>query len=291
MEMLKVLINSLFSQQLFLSFLLGVICYLSYTLSLRYVKGLKNTSLSNRRRLMVGVRNGWLFLFIGLVIFIWFEQIHNVATGLLVVAAAVVIATKELILNFLGYIYKSGAQQFHIGDRIQVGEIYGDVIDQGVMGVTLLEIGGNTRCHQYTGRAVFVPNVQFLATAVFNESFLHDYCFHMITIPVKKHEGWEKREQALLQAATEVSASYIDQARDFMDRVERKYSLDAPSADPRIHLHVESEDMISMVLRVPVLTAKRGRLEQAIIRRYLELLGVQDLLPKESEADTSETGK
>lgn len=46
-----------------------------------------------------------------------------------------------------------------------------------------------------------------------------------------------------------------------------------------------------MVLRVPVLTAKRGRLEQAIIRRYLELLGTQHLLSKESGAAGSEGGK
>jgi hypothetical protein len=53
---------------------------------------------------------------------------------------------------------------------------------------------------------------------------------------------------------------------------------------------VDSEDFISMVLRVPVLTAKRGRLEQAIIRRYLELLEAKDLLPKDSEGGGSGTG-
>mgnify|MGYP001215256827 CR=1 FL=1 len=57
------------------------------------------------------------------------------------IAVALVIATKELILCVSGALIKGGARSFNIGDRIQVKEFRGDVIDQNLLTTTILEVG------------------------------------------------------------------------------------------------------------------------------------------------------
>ena len=82
-----------------------------------------------RRQLVVKSRNLAFFLALGIVIVIWLEQLRTVAATIVVVAAAIVIATKEFLLNIVGYVYQAAFKFISIGDRIEIEEIRGDVID------------------------------------------------------------------------------------------------------------------------------------------------------------------
>jgi len=180
-----------------------------------------------------------------------------------------VIATKELLLNVTGFLFRSSSHFFSIGDRIEIGEIRGDVIDQTIMGVTLLEIGSGMKTHQYTGRAIFIPNSVFLNSPVNNETYMKDYVFHIITIPLKADVGWPKAEKALLMAANKVCGPYFKDAETHMGHLAKKHSLDAPTVAPRVHVQLPEPERINLVLRVPIPGRRRGRIEQRILRQYL----------------------
>ena len=47
---------------------------------------------------------------------------------------------------------------FEVGDRIQVGEHIGDVVDIGAFTFTLLEVGHWVQADQSSGRVIHVPN-------------------------------------------------------------------------------------------------------------------------------------
>lgn len=222
-----------------------------------------------RRQWMVRVRNTTILLVVAGIIAVWHPQLARVATALALVAAAFAIATKELWLNLTGYLFRSGAHFFTVGDRIEIGDFHGDVIDHGPMGATVLEIGAKS--HQHTGRAVFVPNSKFLTTPVINATFFHGFVFHTLTIPMKASSDWAAAEQALLQAADEVCRPYLDRVAARMQDLTARNSLDTPATEPRVHIHLPEPDKIHLVLRVPVEARRKGRTEQRIIRRYLEL--------------------
>jgi small-conductance mechanosensitive channel len=226
----------------------------------------------SRRRWLVRVRNTSVLLVVTGLVVIWFDQMLQVATALALVAAAFAIATKELWLNVSGYLFRSGAHFFTVGDRIEVGDFHGDVIDQSPMGTTVLEVGSKT--HQHTGRAVFIPNGKFLSSPVINSTFFHDFMFHTITVPMKASADWVSAEKALLQAAQEVCTSYLDRARSRMEELTNKNSLETPATDPRVQLRIPEPEKIELVLRVPIEARRKGRIEQKILRRYLELVAV-----------------
>jgi small-conductance mechanosensitive channel len=227
---------------------------------------------TQRRQLIVRIRNVALFLMLAIVFVIWLEQLRNIAATVVVIAAAIVIALKEFLLNIVGYIYRTSYKYIDVGDRIEIGAIRGDVIDQNMMGITLLEIGPNERTHQYTGLSVFVPNSLFLSAPVKNENFMwKDYVFHLVTVPIPAEANWSVAEKALLQAATEVCAPYLSKAREAMSTQAMKQSLEEPTIEPRVQIQIVEPDTYQLVLRLPVPSRKRGRIEQQITRRYLLL--------------------
>ena len=57
-----------------------------------------------------------------------------------------------------------------------------------------------------------------------------------------------------------------------MTSLSRHQSLEAPSVDPRVNVQVAAADKINLILRMPVPTRQRGRLEQEVTRHYLKSL-------------------
>jgi small-conductance mechanosensitive channel len=226
-----------------------------------------------KRQWIVRIRNITLFLIFGIVVVVWLEQLRTIAASVVVIAAAIVIATKEFLLNVVGFFYRTTAKFISVGDRIEIGGIRGDVIDQNPMGITLLEIGPGDKTHQYTGLTIFLPNSLFLSSTVKNETYLwSDYVFHLMTIPVKAETQWKKAEMALLQSARDVSAPYLNKAREVMTTEALQQSLEEPNIEPRVQIQITDPEKYNLVLRLPVPTRKRGRLEQEITRRYLQIM-------------------
>src|SRR5690606_21856396 len=114
-------------------------------------------------------------------------------------AVALVVATKELILCITGSILKTGAQSFKIGDRIQIKDFRGDVIDQNLFATTIMEIGPGKLTHQRTGRVTVLPNSLFVSEPVINESYTHDYVLHVFTVPFKRQDDWQSAQKSLLE--------------------------------------------------------------------------------------------
>ena len=228
----------------------------------------KKIDITRRRRWVVSTRNFIVFFTLAGLAAIWFTQLRMFAAAAAVFAVAMVIAFKETLVNFIGFFHISGAHFFSIGDRIEMEGLRGDVIDQNLTTTTLLEIGPGTRSHQYTGRTLFIPNGKFITTPVSNETYLWNYLFHIIVIPLEVEDDWLAAEQALLDAAKTVCDPHLDEARKYMKELESTHSLDAPGVDPVVHLQVPEPGRIDLHLRVPLPARRKGRLEQAILRQY-----------------------
>lgn len=236
------------------------------------IKILSSESLdtASKRKWVVTSKNIAFFTALFAVMIIWINQLQAIGATIVVFAAAFVVATKEFILNIVGYIYRSGSKSFHIGDRIEVNTIRGDVIDQNITGITLLEVGSGVKTHQYTGISVFIPNAVFLSAPVKNETIMGgEFVFHIITITLKADEDWQDAETKLLKAAFDVCSPYLESAKKQMIALSRRHAFDQPVVEPRINIQIPEHDKIILQLRMPVHAKKRGRLEAEVLRKYL----------------------
>lgn len=286
-------LNTMFNHPLFGNVLRTVLITVVILFLLRMVRyrmvHLRDMDQAEKRKWMVTSKNIAFMLWLFFIVIIWIQQLQAIGATVVVFAAAIVVATKEFILNIVGYLYRTGAKSFSIGDRIEVNNIRGDVLDQNITGVTLLEVGSGVKTHQYTGTSVFIPNAVFLGTPVKNETLMGgDYVFHIITINLKSNKDWQAAEAALLEAANYVCQPFLEQAIRKMIQVSRKYALDQPGVEPRINIQIPDHDKITFQLRVPVPTKRRGRIEAEILRRYLMNLELTKDREKQAE-DTDET--
>ena len=167
------------------------------------------------------------------------------------------IAMKEMFLCFAGSIYRTFARPFTAGDRIQIGDMRGDVVDVGLMGTQLLEVGPKDYTHQYTGRMISIPNSLILTTNVFNETdhILNEkenYSLLVFKVPIANNKKWERHRDDLLECAKEICDQYISDANYYFTKVSRKRQVDIPWVEPRINVKLEDIDRLNLIVRVTV---------------------------------------
>ena len=96
--------------------------------------------LSEKARLAWRVRlnNAALVAMVASLVAIWSTQVQTFALSAVALAAALVVATKELILCVSGGFLRATTRSFAVGDRIEVSGQRGEVIDLGFLTTTIL---------------------------------------------------------------------------------------------------------------------------------------------------------
>ncbi|HKL18331.1 MAG TPA: mechanosensitive ion channel domain-containing protein [Halalkalibaculum sp.] len=252
----------------------------------RYVR--KNVSSTDlRRKWLVQSRNGLLLLLLLGLISIWGEELRTLALSVVAIAVAFVVATKELILCVTGSILKTGAGSFNLGDRIQVKDFRGDVIDQNLLATTILEVGPGKITHQRTGRMTVIPNALFVSEPVINESYTNDYILHVFTIPFKREDDWRRAQQVFLEAAKRHCKPFLEDVRKHMKELSDERGLDVPSVDPRVTIQVPTAGEIDLIIRIPTKSKERSFIEQSILSEVFSKhdFSATNIPPSEKEAD------
>lgn len=254
-------------KSLVITVLLWVAAFVLRALVASYLRrrGLAPTEL---RRLMATTRNLILFLLAVATATVWFDELRTFAVSLVAVAAAIVIATKELIMGAGGTFLRTSARIFDIGDRIEVNGLRGDVIDTALFTTTILEIGPGRIGHAQTGRSITFPNAMLLTTPVINESFSTPFMIHTFEVPVLREHA-VAAEETLRQACTDEIAVYVDDARHHFETRQRERGLEMPSLEPRILLRLDDASKATLLATVVTPARRKGWIEQAVLRRYL----------------------
>ena len=222
-----------------------------------------------RRRWVVNIRNTSIMLVLFGLAALWAEAVETFGALILALGVGFVIGTKELLMCVTGSFLRTVANTYSVGDRIEIGAFRGDVIDLNLFTTTLLEVGPGPNLHLRTGRTIVVPNSKLLGDIVVNESFMKQYVVHVFHVPVKLDGDWKKAEEALLGAAEKECAPFLEEARSYMDSLERSHGLRGLPVQPRTLLQMNDPDKATVVVRVPSPVGRQGAIEQAIVRRYL----------------------
>lgn len=251
------------------SLILLVSIVLTRTLVVRWISRNPALSMESKRRWVVTTRNSMVFVvLIGLVV-IWAHELQAFAVSLVALAAAVVLATKELILCWSGAALRVGSKVYAVGDRIQIAGYRGVVLDHDVFATKLLEIGPGQSTHLYTGRVTSFPNSLLLTNALVKENPEQEYGLYTLIVPLKTEEDWRRAERTLLAVAKAECGPFMEEAARHMKLLEQTNLLEAPSPEPRVTIQLHEPGRIHLVLRFPAPDRGRSRMEQAILRRYL----------------------
>ncbi|MTD33819.1 mechanosensitive ion channel family protein [Paludibacterium denitrificans] len=237
---------------------------------LRTISANPNVALEVRRRWTVGLRNGLFLLgMVGLIV-IWASQLEAIAVSMVALAAALVVATKELIMCAGGSLLRSVSNCYDLGDHIEVSHYRGRVVDINLLSTTIMEIGPRHDSHQITGRAIAFPNSLLLANPVIKENYMGHYVIHIITVPMAYAIPPARAERLLKAAADQACLPHVEDARQHMERMAARHLLDIPSVEPRIAVQPVDDKRYQLILRVAIPAKERQRIEQAILHQFMD---------------------
>ena len=98
-----------------------------------------------------------------------FDRWYTAAASLGLVSLVLGLALQAPITSFFAWIYILARQPYQVGDRIQIGDATGDVIQVGYLDTTLWEFGGPYLSTDHpSGRIIKFPNANVLSQPVYN---------------------------------------------------------------------------------------------------------------------------
>jgi small-conductance mechanosensitive channel len=208
---------------------------------------------------------GYIIFIIGLLVIgrVWIRGFQALATYLGILSAGLAIALRDPVVNLAAWIFIIWRRPFEVGDRIQIGNNAGDVIDIRVFQFTLMEIGNWVAADQSTGRIIHVPNGKVFAESLANYSKGFQYIWNEIAVLVTFESNWRKAKEILLgigaKHAEELSASAEDRVR----RAARKFMIFYTKLTPTVYTAVK-ESGVLLTIRYLCEPRRRRISEQAI---------------------------
>jgi small-conductance mechanosensitive channel len=171
-------------------------------------------SLAFRRTEDIRIRYNWrkttgYILYFLLALFLlplWVQNGTGLTTYLGLLSAGIAIALKDPLSNLAGWVFIVWRHPFRMGDRIQIGDFAGDVIDLRIFQFSLMEIGNWVSADQSTGRIIHVPNGLIFTHPLANYTHGFHYLWNEIAVTITFESDWEKAKGILHEIASRHSA-------------------------------------------------------------------------------------
>ena len=193
----------------------------------------------------------------------WSSGIRSLTTFFGLLGAGFVIVMRELVLNFLGWIFIIWAQPFKIGDRIEVSGQRGDVIDMRLLHFIILEIGNWVDAEQSTGRVLRIPNSVVFGSTFANYTEGFSYIWHEIPVILHFESNWKKAKEILLKIVKKYTDAITPDAEEQVKKAAAHFMIFYKNLSPIIYTKV-TKDGIILTIRFLVNARNRRGMDKAI---------------------------
>jgi small-conductance mechanosensitive channel len=202
----------------------------------------------------------------------WYGALAALGIGSIIIGLAVQTPMK----SFIAWIYILIRQPFRVGDRIQIGEATGDVIDVGYLDTTLWEFGGKYISGDHpSGRLIKFPNEKVLDEVVYNYSWpLFPYVWNEVKFYVAFNADLEFIASTMQKITEEeLGTEMITRVQTFRDLLARTPVDELEVHErPRVIFRVSENTWLEAIVRYLVAPREAGRLKTRLIKKLLAAL-------------------
>ncbi len=215
-----------------------------------------------------------------LVLFgIWVQRLGDLSVALGIFAAGLAFALQEVIGSIAGWTTIIIGKPFAIGDRIETGNIRGDVVDIGILRTTLMEIGNWLNGDHNTGRIVTLSNAFLFKEPLYNYSAHLRFVWDEIRIPVTFESDWKKAIETMSRAVYEHTSykELLPKAEKQRREVRRKLAVKMTPLDPRTYVKI-TDNWIEIGMIYPVDTDLRRSFRSEISQQLLDEFKAENIV-------------
>jgi small-conductance mechanosensitive channel len=180
-----------------------------------------------------------------------FEGFHGVATFLGLLTAGLAIALRDPLVNLVGWMLIIWRRPFAVGDRIQIGNHAGDVMDLTISRFTLAEIGNWVHADQITGRIVHIPTGKVFVEplAVYSRG-MHDFIWNEVAVLVTFESNWKRAKDILNEIAVNRAGHLAEPAESKLKEYARDFLVVPVDLTPTVFTTVAESGVLLTVRHV-----------------------------------------
>ncbi|MFW5976600.1 MAG: mechanosensitive ion channel family protein [Bacillota bacterium] len=191
---------------------------------------------------------------------IWMSN-FRIGTFLGLFSAGLAIALRDLLANFVGWIFIIWRRPFSIGDRVEIKNRVGDIVDIRIFQFSVIEIRGKwIKAEQSTGRIIHIPNKDVFNHELTNYTADFPYIWEELEILVTFESNWQKAKEIILDSTNKIVEERIEIAKENLRRSSRKYMVYYGKLTPIVYTSVENSGVL---LTARYLCAPRERRDLA----------------------------
>jgi small-conductance mechanosensitive channel len=187
---------------------------------------------------------------------IWLGGVTGLVASVGIISAGLAIALHAPLTNLAGWVFLTIRRPFVVGDRIQIGEHAGDVIDLRLFAFSIVEIGNWVDADQSTGRILHIPNGKVFDVGVANYTQGFNFIWDEMPVTVTFESDWRHAKEILTEIAERHTAITSEQAQREVRKASERYYIRYGHLTPIVWTSVAD---IGVTLTIRYLTDPRRR--------------------------------
>jgi small-conductance mechanosensitive channel len=216
-------------------------------------------------------------IIIGLIIIAFlFEHWYTAAVSLGLFSLILGFALQTPISSFIGWLYIIARTPYKVGDRIQINDFKGDVVEIGYLDTTLWEFSGDYLTSDLpSGRLIRFPNTLILQYQVYNYSWRKfPYIWNEIPFHVAYESDLTYVAHTLRDVAKEVLGPGIAEKVEELKRLVQQTPVDelAIKEYPFVTYRINANTWVEASVYYLVNPKEAARVRTEIIRKAIATL-------------------
>jgi len=235
---------------------------------LRYVRD------SRRRYQLLLLRKISLWsLTVVIVGFAFASELGSVVTFAGLITAGLAVAMQSVLVSIVGYFFLIGKYGIRIGDRVQFGDVTGEVIELGLVRLHLMELGGHGQLGP-TGRVVaFANSIVFqVSSGLFKQIPGVNFAWHEIALNLPAGIDYGTAKNRLLTAVTAALKDSHDEIVRQTAEIQRTTATGSGAdLQPRVQLNFTATG-IEARIRYPVHLSNAAEIDDRVSQELIPVV-------------------
>jgi len=197
--------------------------------------------------------------------FAFASELGSVVTFAGLITAGLAVAMQSVLVSIVGYFFLIGKYGIRVGDRVQIGDVTGEVIDLGLVRLHLMELGGHGLLGP-TGRVVaFANSIVFqVSSGLFKQIHGVNLVWREITLSLPAGIDYAGTKKKLAVAVSNVLMEDREEILRQTKEIQRATSSGSGGdGQPRVQLSFSATG-VDAHIRYPVHLQNAGDIEERV---------------------------
>jgi small-conductance mechanosensitive channel len=231
---------------------------------------------ARRRSRLLVLRKVVLWILVAAIVAATFAtELGSLATFAGLITAGLAVAMQSVLVSLVGYFFLIGRYGIRVGDRVQIGNVTGEVIDLGLVRLQLMELSGEGGAMSPTGRIVsFANSIVFQSTTgLFKQIPGINLAWREITVKLPGGVDTETMKARLIDAVGRALQDYRDDILRQTQEIERTAAghISGGDAQPQVQLRFSAEG-VDAIVRYPVELRHAAEIDERVSREVLSVI-------------------